>query len=120
VTKPNGQAPSTAQAAGLAWRAMPKVVLAGVRYTDEVESHILDKHPPLTARKVTQALIYARDVEATWEDDPVYGHQVVAFGTTVDGTSFKAYLHPVNPNDPDEGTFDLNTAFPLLTESQEI
>jgi hypothetical protein len=98
---------------------MPKVVLASVHYSDEVENHILDKHPPLTARKVTQALIYARDVEASWEDDPVYGHQVVAFSTTVDGISFKAYLHPVNPDDPDEGTFDLNTAFPLLTESQE-
>jgi hypothetical protein len=97
---------------------MPRVVLADVRYTDAVEEHIRDKHPPLTARKVTQALIYAKDVEASWEDDPVYGHQVAAFATTVDGIAFKAYLHPVNPHDPDEGSFDLNTAFPLVTGYQ--
>src|SRR5215472_9873280 len=119
MTRSNRQTPGTPQAVGLAWRAMPKVVLASVRYTNEVENHILDKHPPLTARKVTQALIYARDVEANWEDAPVYGHQVVAFGTTVDGISFKTYLHPVNPNDPDERTFDINTTFPLLTERQK-
>jgi uncharacterized protein (DUF433 family) len=118
MTRPNRHAPGTPQAVGLVWRAVPKVVLASVRHTAEVEDHILDKHPPLTARKVTQALIYAKDVEANWEDHPVHGHQVVAFGTTIDGIAFKAYLHPVNPNDPDEGTFDLNTAFPLLTESQ--
>jgi hypothetical protein len=98
---------------------MPRVVLADVRYTDEVERHILDKHPPLTASRVRQALIYGKDAEASWEDDPEYGHQVAAFATTVDGTSFKAYLHPVNPNDPDEGSFDLNTAFPLTRESQQ-
>jgi hypothetical protein len=98
---------------------MPKVVLADVRCTDAVETHILDKHPPLTARKVIQALIYARDVEASWEDNPEYGRQVVAFGTTFDGISFKAYLRPVNPNDPDEGTFDLKTAFPLRNGGQE-
>jgi hypothetical protein len=55
----------------------------------------------------------------TGRTTPVYGHQVAAFATTLDGTSFKAYLHPVNPNDPDEGTFDLNTAFPLVTDGQE-
>jgi hypothetical protein len=66
-----------------------------------------------------QALIYAKDVEASWEDDPVYGHQVAAFATTVEGIAFKAYLHPVNPNDPDEGSFDLNTAFPLVTGSRD-
>lgn len=93
---------------------MPRVALAHVRCTDEVEEHIRDGHPPLTAGKVTQALIYAKDVEANWEDDPFYGHQVAAFATTVDGIAFKAYLHPVNPNDPDEGSFDLNTAFPLV------
>ena len=84
-----------------------------------VEEHIRDKHPPLTAAKITQALIYARGVLAGWEDHPVYGHQVAAFGTTVDGIAFKAYLHPVNPNDPNEGSFDLNTAFPLVTGNQE-
>lgn len=98
---------------------MPRVVLADVRYTDAVEEHIRDKHPPLTARKVTQALIYARGVQASWEDNPVHGHQVSAFATTVDGIVFKAYLHPVNPNDPDEGSFDLKTAFPLMTGNQE-
>lgn len=98
---------------------MPRVVFADVRYTDAVEEHIRDKHPPLTAAKITQALIYARGVLAGWEDHPVYGHQVAAFGTTVDGIAFKAYLHPVNPNDPNEGSFDLNTAFPLATGNQE-
>jgi hypothetical protein len=92
---------------------MPRVVLADVRCTDAVAEHIRDKHPPLTARKVTQALTYAKNVAANWEDDPVYGHQVAAFATTVEGVAFKAYLHPVNPNDPDEGSFDLNTAFPV-------
>jgi hypothetical protein len=98
---------------------MPRVVFADVRYTDAVEEHIRDKHPPLTAAKITQALIYARGVLAGWEDHPVYGDQVAAFGTTVDGIAFKAYLHPVNPNDPNEGSFDLNTAFPLVTGNQE-
>ena len=98
---------------------MPRVVFADVRYTNAVEEHIRDKHPPLTAAKITQALIYARGVLAGWEDHPVYGHQVAAFGTTVDGIAFKAYLHPVNPNDPNEGSFDLNTAFPLVTGNQE-
>lgn len=98
---------------------MPRVVLADVRYTDAVEEHIRDKHPPLTARKVAQALIYAKDVEANWEDNPVYGDQVAAFATTVEGIRFKAYLHPVNPNDPDEGSFDLKTAFPLVTGSRD-
>lgn len=98
---------------------MPRVVLAHVRCTNAVEEHIRDKHPPLTATKVTQALIYAKDVEAGWEDDSVYGRQVVAFATTIDGIRFKAYLHPVNPNDPDEGSFDLNTAFPLMAGNQD-
>jgi hypothetical protein len=99
---------------------MSRVVLAHVRYTDAVEEHIRDKHPPLTVRKVTQALIFARDAQASWEDDPVYGHQVAAFATTVDGIAFKAYLHPVNPHDPDEGSFDLNTAFPLEVKYQDV
>lgn len=98
---------------------MSRVVLANVRYTDAVEEHIRNKHPPLTARKVTQALIYANDVEASWEDDPEYGHQVAAFARTVDGITFKAYLHPVNRHDPDEGSFDLNTAFPLVPGYQD-
>lgn len=98
---------------------MPRVVLADVRFTEEVEGHILDKHPPLTASKVRQALLYAKDAEANWEDDPDYGRQVAAFATTIDGTYFKAYLHPVNPHDPDEGSFDLNTAFPLTTKAQQ-
>ena len=49
----------------------------------------------------------------------MYGSQVAAFATTVDGIAFKAYLHPVNPNDPDEGSFDLKTAFPLVSGNQE-
>ena len=98
---------------------MPRVVLAAVRYTDAVEAHIRDDHPPLTAGKVKQALIYGKGVEANWEDDPVYGYQVAAFATTVEGIAFKAYLHPVNPNDPDEGSFDLNTAFPLATGDRD-
>jgi hypothetical protein len=98
---------------------VPRVVLGDVRYTDEVERHILDKHPPLTANKVKQALLYANGAEASWEDDPDYGRQIAAFATTIDGTRFKAYLHPVNPNDPDEGSFDLNTAFPLTTKTQQ-
>lgn len=31
----------------------------------------------------------------------------------------KAYLHPVNPNDPDEGSFNLKTAFILQKTQQE-
>jgi len=95
------------------------VVLADVRYTDEVERHIREDHPPLTASKVRQALIYAKDAVANWENDPQYGHQIAAFATTIDNIPFKAYLHPVNPNDPSEGSFDLNTAFILQRRTQE-
>jgi hypothetical protein len=95
------------------------VVLADVRYTDEVERHIREDHPPLIASKVKQALIYAKDAVVNWEEDPQYGHQVVAFATTIDGIPFKAYLHPVNPDDPSEGSFDLNTAFILERKAQQ-
>lgn len=98
---------------------MPRVVLEDVRCTEEVERHILDKHPPFTASKVKQALLYAKDAEASWEDDQEYGRQVAAFATTIDGTRFKAYLHPLNPNDPDAGSFDLKTAFPLGGKTQQ-
>jgi hypothetical protein len=30
-----------------------------------------------------------------------------------------AYLHPVNPDDPSEGSFDLNTAFILERKAQQ-
>lgn len=98
---------------------MPRVVLGEVRYTDEVERHIREEHPPPTAMKVRQALVYAKSAEASWEEDPQYGHQVAAFGTTIDGLTFKAYLHPVNQNDPDEGSFDLKTAFLVTRKTQQ-
>jgi hypothetical protein len=94
------------------------VVLADVRYTDEVERHIREDHPPLTASKVKQALIYAKDAVANWEENVQHGHQVAVFATTIDGIPFKAYLHPVNPDDPDQGSFDLNTAFILQRRTQ--
>jgi hypothetical protein len=99
--------------------SVPRVVLQQVRYTEEVERHIREDHPPLIASKVRQALVYSSSAEASWEEDPQYGHQVVAFGTTLDGDTFKAYLHPVNPNDPDEGSFDLKTAFLVSKMTQQ-
>jgi hypothetical protein len=91
---------------------MAGIVIADVLCDDAIVDKIRDKHPPLTFTSVKQALIYASDVQAGWEEDPEHGRRVVARGRTYAGTPFVAYLSPLNENDPDEGTFMLRTAIP--------
>lgn len=99
-------------AAPLTSCGMPSIVIADVLCDDAIVDKIRDKHPPLTYTAVRQALIYARDVQAGWEEDPEHGRRVVARATTYAGTPFVAYLSPLNENDPEEGTFKLKTAIP--------
>jgi hypothetical protein len=89
-----------------------RIVIAEILCDDAIVAKIRDKHPPLTFVAVRQALIYGKHVEARWEEHPEHGRRVVARGTTYAGTSFVAYLSPLNENDPEEGTFKLKTAIP--------
>jgi hypothetical protein len=88
------------------------IIIAEVLCDDPIADKIRDKHPPLTFPTVRQALVYASDVEARWDEDPEHGRRVVARGRTYGGTQFVAYLSPLNENDPEEGTFKLKTAIP--------
>jgi hypothetical protein len=96
----------------LASRGVASIIIAEVLCDDAIVDKIRDKHPPLTFPAVRQALIYARDVQAGWEEDEEHGRRVVARGMTYVGTPFVAYLSPLNENDPEEGTFKLKTAIP--------
>jgi hypothetical protein len=91
---------------------VPDVSIAVVIIDPSIEEKIRTKHAPLTGEDVRQALVYARDVEAGWEDDPEHGTRVVAHASTYSGTEFVAYLMPANEGDPEEGTFILKTAIP--------
>lgn len=91
---------------------MPDISIAVVIIDPSVEEKIRTKHAPLTGEDVQQALVYARDVEAGWEDDPEHGTRVVAHASTYSGIEFVAYLIPANEGDPEEGTFVLKTAIP--------
>lgn len=91
---------------------MASIIIAEVLCDDAIAAKIRDKHPPLTFSTVRQALIYARDVQARWEEDPEHGRRVVARGRTYGGTPFVAYLSPLSENDPEEGTFKIKTAIP--------
>ena len=79
---------------------------------ESVEAKIRDKHFPLTAEAVREAVVYGRVIRAGWQDDEKHGLRLVIQTTTFDGLEFVAYLMPANPGDPTEGTFVLKTAFP--------
>lgn len=89
--------------------------IAVVIFDSPVAEKIAIKHAPLTAEDVRSALVYAREVSTRWDDHEVYGRRLVARATTYGGVEFVAYLKPTNPDDPEEGTFDLKTAIPKLT-----
>ena len=91
---------------------MPDFPIAVVLIDPPIEEKLRTKHSPLTAETVRQALIYARDVDAGWEDDPEHGRRLVAHASTYGGIEFVAYLIPANEGDPEEGTFILKTAIP--------
>jgi hypothetical protein len=88
------------------------VHVADVIIDGPVAEKIRDKHPPLTAETVRQALIYGRVISAHWDDSDEHGLRLVVRTTTYAGVEFLAFLMPANEGDPEEGTFVLKTAFP--------
>lgn len=91
---------------------MPRLDIAVLIISPDVAEKIRTKHPPLTAEDVKAALLYGRNVTLGWEDHELYGRRLVAQATTYGRVEFIAYMRPLNENDPEEGTFDLRTAFP--------
>jgi len=85
------------------------VVVAQLNISPYVEDKINKKHN-LTAAEVREAVLYARDAVAEWQEHPQYGLRLVVRGTTYAGRPVIAYLTRANEDDPDEGTFDLKTA----------
>jgi hypothetical protein len=85
------------------------VVVAQLNISPHVEAKINSKHD-LTAAEVREAVLYARDAVAEWQEHPRHGLRLVARGTTYAGRPVIAYMTPVNVNDPNEGAFDLKTA----------
>jgi hypothetical protein len=86
-----------------------RVVVAQLNISPVVEDKINQKHD-LTAVEVREAVLYARDAAAEWQDHPQYGRRLVVRGTTYAGRPVIAYMTPLNQHDPDEGTFGLKTA----------
>ncbi|MFG1707156.1 hypothetical protein ACFLIM_28570 [Nonomuraea sp. M3C6] len=90
--------------------AVDRVYIAEVIIPPEKEEKIRKKHD-CTGDDVREALIYGMDVVAEWVDDDIHGERVEAKAVFWNGRPFVAYLDPRNPNDPNEGTFVLRTAF---------
>jgi hypothetical protein len=95
----------------LAWRlvARSRIVVADLIIDPSVEAKIRRKHG-LTGAEVKQAVVYAKDLQAEWQDDPERGRRLVVQGTTYLGRPFIAYMVPLNEHDEEEGTFKLKTA----------
>jgi hypothetical protein len=89
-----------------------RVYVAELIVHQSIEAEIRDKHSPLTAEAVRQALVYGRPISAAWDDSDKHGLRLVVRATTFDGIEFVAYLMPANEDDPEEGTFVLKTAIP--------
>jgi hypothetical protein len=88
------------------------VPVAQVIIDASIVAKLQSKHNPLTADEVREALVYGRYSSSGWDDDEVHGLRLVVTTTTLGGVEFTAYLMPLNPNDPEEGTFVLKTAIP--------
>jgi hypothetical protein len=90
-----------------------RVDVAVLIVDESIEEKIRDKHFPLTAEDVRQAVVYGRVISAGWDDDEEeHGLRLVVRATTYAGVEFIAYLMPANEGDPEEGTFVLKTAIP--------
>jgi hypothetical protein len=89
-----------------------KVPVARLIIDEAVAYKIREKHPPLTAEDVHDALVYARYISSDWDDDQEHGLRLVVHTTTFEGVEFQAFLMPANEHDPEEGTFVLKTAIP--------
>jgi hypothetical protein len=89
-----------------------KVDVAVLIVDEPIEAKIRDKHFPLTAEDVRQAVVYGRIITASWDDSDEHGLRLVVRATTYAGVEFLAYLMPANEGDPEEGTFVLKTAIP--------
>jgi hypothetical protein len=89
-----------------------KVDVAVLIVDEPIEAKIRDKHFPLTAEDVRQAVVYGRVISAGWDDSDEHGLRLVVRATTYAGVEFLAYLMPANEGDPEEGTFVLKTAIP--------
>lgn len=96
------------------WRAnlshVPGVDVARLIIDESIETKINRKHPPLTGQEVREAVVYAKNAQARWDDDGEHGLRLIVRGKTYRGRSVIAYLMPVNDDDPEEGTFVLKTA----------
>jgi len=86
-----------------------RVVVAELIIDQATEKKINTKHQ-LTAAEVREAVLYANDTVAEWQDHPEHGTRLVVRGTTYLKRPVIAYMTPLNENDPKEGTFDLKTA----------
>lgn len=91
---------------------MQKVDVAVLIVDESIEAKIRDKHFPLTAEDVRQALVYGHVISSSWADDAEHGVRLVVRAETYDRVEFIAYLMPANEGDPEEGTFVLKTAIP--------
>lgn len=91
--------------------ARSRVVVAELKIDPSVEAKIRAKpNHKLTGAEVREAVLYAKDAQAEWQDDEEHGRRLVVRGTTYLGRTIIAYMVPVNENDEDEGTFRLKTA----------
>jgi hypothetical protein len=89
-----------------------RVDVAVLIIDESIEAKIRDKHFPLTAGDVRQALVYGDFISSGWDDSEEHGLRLVVRAVTYAGTEFIAYLMPANEDDPEEGTFVLKTAIP--------
>jgi hypothetical protein len=89
-----------------------KVDVAVLIVDEPIKEKIRDKHFPLSAEDVRQAVVYGRVISASWDDNDDHGLRLVVRAATYAGIEFIAYLMPANEDDPEEGTFVLKTAIP--------
>jgi hypothetical protein len=61
------------------------IVIAEILCDDAIAAKIRDKHRPLTFAAVRQALIYARDGQAGWDEDDEHGRRLLARSRTYAG-----------------------------------
>jgi len=83
----------------------PNAAIAVIRITPAVESELRERHG-LTAGLVRQVLIYRRDVEKRWDDNPANGGpRLVALARAPDSRQIIAWLVPL-----DDGEWQLKSA----------
>ena len=91
---------------------MRKVPVAELIIDESIADKLREKHHPLTAVDVYDALVYGHYICSDWDDSEEHGLRLVVRATTFDGVEFEAFLMPANEHDPEEGTFVLKTAIP--------